>query len=701
MSLRRRCALWTVIASVLVGALAAPAVAQSKLPDNWQSLPAKDFAPTATEFLASKPHPSAEQTRAIVQHAWDKFLATEAQAAALDEATIVALSKLMRSNGDALAPYGSPLANTIEDRLFAIDAKMRGQFAKQDFSTLMGLWSDQTFPRHRLHRRPSLLAAGASAAAWMANNDWQALSPVEKSYLAEFLVADLIDRDCYSIRYNEFSIRWTGTIRAPAAGNYRLGQLRHMQRDGSCRIVIGDKTILDTFAEQRAEGNTFYWSTPVTLSPQNSVPIQIEYSFSIEKLLRREESQFHLRPYPMMVLFWESEGTGQQLVPASALAPPADAANVAKGGLLGTYFNGPDFGQQVATRIDPQLDFVWYMAPVLPRYPEQFHAVLAECLRLMTDPQATTAAERQLIDPAMWFRVANMCDFSQRRQIFNWLVSQPEELARASSYHFGNIFAEVGMLPGRANLDLLYAWDKVHPFDEPVIEQPVMLRQFYANNHYGYDHIGAWLTGSRVSDLNELIATSLSTDDGRPRLNMICIAANALTIEQRIGELQTYLQEQIAAAAPGDDRASWLIADALSSECFAYQDVKGSEGASSFAEARQEAKTLDVQFQIECQLAIREICQGLAGQADARLTAAASKFTQPQHGARIAELRATADRLAPLIAAATEARASAEAAAAKTAHVNRLRARMERAQARGDVAASANYGSQLDALTTP
>jgi hypothetical protein len=312
-----------------------------------------------------------------------------------------------------------------------------------------------------------------------------------------------------------------------------------------------------------------------------------------------------------------------------------------------------------------------------------------------------TPAERETIDPAMWFRVANMADFSQRQRIFSWLVSQPDELARASSFHFGNIFGELGMLPGRANLDLLSAWDEVHPFDEPVIEQPVSNRQFYTNNHYGYAHMGAWFTGARINDLNELMATSLSTDDGRPRLNMIGIAANALTMEQRFGELQTYLQEQIAAAAPGDDRALWLLADALAAESTAREDVIGSEGLLSFAAAREQSESPEVQFQIECQLAIREICQGLADQAEARLTAAASRFTQPQHAQRIAELRATAERLAPLIAASQESRALAEAAAARTAHVNRLRARRERAQARGDVSAAASYGTQLDALTVP
>ena len=119
------------------------------------------------------------------------------------------------------------------------------------------------------------------------------------------------------------------------------------------------------------------------------------------------------------------------------------------------------------------------MAPVLPWYPEQFQAVMNDCVRLLTNPQATTAAERQSMDSAMWFRVANMADYSQRRQIYNWLISEPNELARASSFHFGNIFGELGMLPETANIDLLYAWDKVHPFDEPVIEQPVILRQFH------------------------------------------------------------------------------------------------------------------------------------------------------------------------------------------------------------------------------
>ena len=159
----------------------------------------------------------------------------------------------------------------------------------------------------------------------------------------------------------------------------------------------------------------------------------------------------------------------------------------------------------------------------------------------------------------------------------------------------------------------------------------------------------------------------------------------ATTMEQRGGELRTYVQEQISAASPGDNRAPWYVADALSSECFVYEYVNGSEGLESFAAARQEAQSPEVQFLIECQLAIREICQGLADEAQARLTAAESKFTQPQQAAKVAQLQATADRLAPLVSAFLESLARAEAAAGQAAHVARLRSRLERARARGDM----------------
>src|SRR5690606_6699701 len=141
---------------------------------------------------------------------------------------------------------------------------------------------------------------------------------------------------------------------------------------------------------------------------------------------------------------------------------------------------------------------------------------------------------------------------------------------------------------------------------------------------------------------------------------------------ERIGELQTYLQAQIEAAAPGDDRARWHIAQALATECYAYQDVIGSEGLLSFEAARAEARAPALQLQIECLLAIREICMGLADAAAARLTAAEANFSAPQHATTIARLQATSERLAPLIAGSNEARARAEAVAAKAAHVNRL-----------------------------
>ena len=283
------------------------------------------------------------------QHAWDQFLATDAQTAELDPATRVALIKLVRPRVDVFAPYGSDRRTRSRARLFAIGDALQGQLSQEGFSAPLALWSDETLPRHRLHRRPALLEAGKAAAAWMANNDWTTLSPVEKSYLAEFLARIRSTGICYPIRYNEFSVRWSGTIKAPAAGNYRLGQLRHIQRDGSCRIKVDGQTVLDTFADQPELADPACWSEPVALSPQKSLPIQIEYSFSIEKLLQQQEQQFHLRPYPMMTLLWESQGTGQQLVPTSALAPLREVANGATQGLHGTYFNGPTFSEQVAT----------------------------------------------------------------------------------------------------------------------------------------------------------------------------------------------------------------------------------------------------------------------------------------------------------------------------------------------------------------
>ena len=149
------------------------------------------------------------------------------------------------------------------------------------------------------------------------------------------------------------SVTWTGSVQAPADGAYTFSicpldlQYSFMgaQRKANMSIWIGQQQVLDS----TAQGWT-YRSEPVTLSAAAPQSLRVELSVKVSQVSL-------LAQYPAVaLLLWEGPGLARQLVPSTALCTPEGSEM----GLRGHYVLETQNEPLDVTRVDPQVNFIWY-----------------------------------------------------------------------------------------------------------------------------------------------------------------------------------------------------------------------------------------------------------------------------------------------------------------------------------------------------
>lgn len=152
------------------------------------------------------------------------------------------------------------------------------------------------------------------------------------------------------IGIDNFSVRWTGYIKAPVSGTYRF----YTRSDDGARVIIGGLVIID------------YWGTCCS---EYSGTIYMEagklYPFAYDF---REGGGGAAVNY----LDWSGPGLDRELVPHEAfyaIEPPAalpkpDVSRDTAHGLIGYYYTQPVtniqyFDTLTATRMDAQINFDW------------------------------------------------------------------------------------------------------------------------------------------------------------------------------------------------------------------------------------------------------------------------------------------------------------------------------------------------------
>ncbi len=194
-----------------------------------------------------------------------------------------------------------------------------------------------------------------------------------------------------------FTVRWTGTLQPPVDGactlsicplrlNFRSGQTF---REESTKIFVAEQPVLDS---ARA-GGTFR-ADPVTLTAGQRVPLRVELSFACS-------SAGVIGDLPAVaLLYWEAPGLARQLVPHAALATPDGR----QPGLQGDYALQVGENQMTTTRVDSQLNFVWYHQCFVVSPLAELRAQLAEQLyAVASDPSTLARWESEPgTNPARW-----------------------------------------------------------------------------------------------------------------------------------------------------------------------------------------------------------------------------------------------------------------------------------------------------------
>jgi len=101
-----------------------------------------------------------------------------------------------------------------------------------------------------------------------------------------------------------FSARWTGTVTPPSSGDMRF----YVRSDDGVRLWVDGRLVIDDWEEHEVEEH----SGEITLEAGRAYDLRLEY--------------FDIRRHAVVQLRWRPEGGTKQIVPASALRPPAPPA---------------------------------------------------------------------------------------------------------------------------------------------------------------------------------------------------------------------------------------------------------------------------------------------------------------------------------------------------------------------------------------
>ncbi len=131
----------------------------------------------------------------------------------------------------------------------------------------------------------------------------------------------------------DFAVRWSGTVTAPAAGDYVLW----VRSDDGARMWLDDQQVVDDWI---GRGPTTSPAPKRTLRKGDSVRLRVEY--------------YQGGGGGMAQIGWTIDGGKPASIPTAALRTPDD-----KPGLLGEYFRGRNIDDKrlAQTRVDAQVDF--------------------------------------------------------------------------------------------------------------------------------------------------------------------------------------------------------------------------------------------------------------------------------------------------------------------------------------------------------
>jgi len=172
------------------------------------------------------------------------------------------------------------------------------------------------------------------------------------------------------LKADDFAVRWTGWLRPPAPGEYRLVAVS----DDGLRVFLDDRAVIDDWGA----GPIRRRETNVTLSNKPHA-LRVEYRdhkdvSAVSLRWVRPSGPPAAEPVPPQCLFCVRETADQAEV---KLPPPRrlPAALGPNAGLDAEYSSGTNFERSIDRRVEPRIDHLWGLDKPLERLPADTYSV--------------------------------------------------------------------------------------------------------------------------------------------------------------------------------------------------------------------------------------------------------------------------------------------------------------------------------------
>jgi hypothetical protein len=648
-------------------------------PDDWRQLSLADFVRVMTELTSGEEPLSDALWTEIRGQAAERLLPVVAAGTAADYGDLVSLFLWARPVLTAdqvttvlagLQPPANQLAGWTWDKLRAVHARL----------------TDAELPPATAQRL---------VLAWLEGRDVRTLVDAEPlGWLLGQVQASLQT----AAAPGELSVRWTGTLQAPADGQYVLSISPlnlDFQQGGAFRrqttsIWVAEQQVLDS----AVAGGTFR-TPPVRLLAAQRTPLRVQFTYACS-----DPAVFADRP-AVAVLFWEGPGMDQRVVPGAALS----TGDGQPAGLLGEYTLRGAAGEESQRRVDPQINFIWPAgqavlgaAHQLPtQLAQQLHSVISDPSTLSTWESAGTARQ------ADWVGASRpLLESLSREQRQAWaatLLAHPALLADCTRASAANLYHHGRLGSPQLALEVWGTWAQAQ-----AEEVPRLSADFYATHRQAYRELGDAILWEYPAHVAQLEQDYLVLADGGCALPVAYALSYAYWGQAQMGAWIEKLDARLAdAQLSGDRRVGWLLARAQAEEIRrgpAGRDWRTMDrflaGQGWIEEATLVATSEDARLRAFLELAARTAVDERLVAAQQILDHAQQRCTSAASLATLAQWRGALDALSREF---QERHRQAEANA-RLAYVAQLRQRHEAARARGDTEAVTHYEQLLEAAGT-
>ncbi|MHB9081957.1 MAG: PA14 domain-containing protein, partial [Pirellulaceae bacterium] len=524
---------------------------------------------------------------------------------------------------------------------------------------------------------------------WLENRDVRTLENVDQ---LGWLFSQLQHRQ--ELGPQEFSVRWTGLVRAPTDGTYMFSicpldlNFQHQStfRHQITKIWLGEQQILDS-----SQGGWTYQATPVALKAQQAAPLRVELSFACSS-----EGVIDARP-AVALLSWEAPGLSKQLVPSSALATPDGSQR----GLEGAYLLKTG-GQEVnLTRIDPQLNFIWYHQSFVISPLDDLRARLAEQLYAVATSESTLVRWEQdeQANPERWqahWAFLESLDVARQKSWAQVLAARPVLLADCANWAAANLYSRCRIGAPDEALQLIGQWAQAHADDPPALAV-----DFYPANREVCRELARRLVWQYPPHFEPFEQEYLMLADGVCALPVAYTLAYGYRDLGRTAEWIDKLEARLAdEQLTGDRRVNWLLARAQAEE-IRYSPANQHwftadrflAGRGWIEEASLVAQSEPVRLRVYRELVARLMVDERVAAAHQLVDIAAQRCRSAESTTALAQWRSELDA----VEQAFQTRRQRQETEAQNAYVQQLRTRHQRAVAQGDEAASSRYQELLSA----